>query len=391
MMPKLSLALTLAGVLALGSQLEWKDALLLNAARLAHTRAAFASEGDGEHLAQQARMATEQLASRANDSRVQALVGSLRRADGDLGSATASLSQAVALDPHDVTSRELLADALFRAGDADAAVAQWRAAGAGKMAQRRGDAAMTAGDLAAAIAYFRVLTRLDTTAVDGWLKLGETYTAVGLYDAARDSYEELIRRWPQRAVGYARLANLYYFRMGRPDLASQILDAAIANAPGAEFYMVRSQIAAEQRRYAEAESDARQALALEPANGTYLLWLGDLFQSQKRYDEAVAQYTLAAEQSTNRSLEWLAPLRTGRALTAAGRLDDAVGAYEAAVAASVAQRVPPRTLAAHYVLLGEACLRIDRIARARWAFTEALAHDASNESAARHLKALSGR
>jgi tetratricopeptide (TPR) repeat protein len=250
---------------------------------------------------------------------------------------------------------------------------------------------MKAGDTPRALAYYRVFAEVDSTGVDGWLVLGDTYIALGHLDAAAASYEEVVRRRPGVAVGYARLANLYYFRMGRADLASKVLDAALAKTPAAEFFMVRSQIAAAEQRYPEAEQDVRQALALEPGNGTYLLWLGDLFQTQKRYDEAVAQYTRAVEQSTNQSVAWLAPLRAGRALTDAGRLDAAVDAFETAVAASAAQKQPAASVAAHYVLLGEACVRADRTARARSAFTQALTLDPSNESAAKHLAALTAR
>lgn len=390
-MARFSVVLALVGVVALGSGLPWREALHLNIVRVAHTRAVLASGDRRESLAESVRLAAASLNAGASSSRTYALAGSVARTDMDASATIDALTRAVELDAYDDVSREFLADALFRSGDIDGAATHWRAARAGKMVRRRAWEAMGAGDSRTGLAYLQARTRVEANDSDAWLELGDAYLDRRDIDAARATYGEIIARWPERALGYARLAELYYFRLGRPELATPLLDKAIAKAPGPELYAVRSQIAAHQGRYADAEADARRTLSLAPTNATYLLRLGDLLHVQNRYDEAVEQYSRALEESTDPTVAWHAPLRQGRTLTAAGRLGEAVSAYETAVAAGAAHPVSATALAEYYVLLGEACLRIDRVSRARWAFAQAKNHDPSNVSAANHLKSLDGR
>ena len=174
-----------------------------------------------------------------------------------------------------------------------------------------------------------------------------------------------------------------YSGLKQPELASAVLAEGFASVrpPNADLYYFSSILAANRFDYATAEHDAHQAISLAPLNGAYPFWLGDLYFRQKLNERAVAQYTQTAVKFP--AWTWISHERIGRLRAGEHNWDAAIAEYEAAVTASLVQKLPPPTLAQNYVALGDALVTPPESTRHDRRFQKALDHDPANQNAAR--------
>ncbi len=358
----------------------WLSALHVNLGRVALARFDYATA-----LAH----AGQALGWQAGNSRAHLLAGLVHAQLGDDRQAVAALARAVALDPPDSQAHFLLAEAHHRLGADDAAVEHWRAAGAVDVLLKRAAQARSAQDLGAAARWYDLATRSHPAGLPAWLGLAQTLAAAELWQAAAEGYAQMIDRFPTSYLGYEGRANLLYNRLQDRPGALAILDAGIERATDPkQLYYLRSVYLAGYGFWPAAEADAKQAIALAPANGSYLAWLGDLYYRQKRYDEAIAQYQVAADEASDRTWLWRAAQKVGTVHAACKEWDAAMAAFRAAVAISVEQGARANVVAANYVQLGAQLAQADRRDEAAEAYRQALALDPANRDAQKRLEDL---
>lgn len=268
------------------------------------------------------------------------------------------------------------------------------------------------GDLKGAVAAYTRALRLNPRYAEAWNDLGTARYARGEYESAVECYLRALRLRPQHVVAHANLGAVYrklglltqarralqrelvlrlkerlaaFWRRRGPDLGSA---AGLAR-------MARAQLDAGNPRHAEAI--ARRALEIDARHSGALGALAEACLRLGRADDALA----AARTDLHRSDAWLHQARA-RALTALGRHEEAVRAYEealrlqprsAAAAAELgelrlargdaegAEPLFERALALQpddaglYVALGEARHRQQKLAEAEAAYRAALARD----------------
>lgn len=304
--------------------------------------------------------------------------------------AVPALERGLALEPCDARLRLELADACDRLGQAACAAYHWRLAGAYDLLIGRGIEAHARADYGQAARWFSLAIQVDPAQSPAWLRLGRAYNAAGEAQQAQAAFEEVIWRFPSLSAGYEDLAGLL---LQQPALAALVLEQGLQNAqpPGAQLYYLRSRLAAGRKEYAAAEQDARQALAMQPGNGVYLAWLGDIYLRQQRYAEALAQYERMAALPGAADWAWRANQRIGHLYAAQGLWSQAAAAYTQSILLSQAQAVKPSALAQSYAALGDVLARSGDLPGAENAYRRALQLDAENLAAQDGLQELQAR
>lgn len=146
---------------------------------------------------------------------------------------------------------------------------------------------------------------------------------------------------------------------GRPDQALALLDEGLDGLPDAvDLLVLRAEILARQRRFADAEADLRRTLRIAPANGQALLDLGRLLWRKGLAAEAAETFDRAAAHQPRNpaAFNYLA-----EALNQTGQPENAVVALERSLALDPRQ---PRA----YHLMGRVLDRLRRPDEARVAY-----------------------
>jgi tetratricopeptide (TPR) repeat protein len=195
---------------------------------------------------------------------------------GKLQNAIAEYLKVVAEDPKDLTVMNTVGDLYARLGQTGEAIQYFR---------QVGEAYAADGFIVKAIAIYKKLTKLNPSASDCIIKLGELYSQQGLYNDARSQYLSVADRFlrsgdnqqasqifqkmleldPENAAMQAKLADLYVklgnkedarniffaaaeslFRRGAMEAADEALERVLTLDPGhAPAVMLRGRIAAE--------------------------------------------------------------------------------------------------------------------------------------------------
>jgi Flp pilus assembly protein TadD len=224
---------------------------------------------------------------------------------------------------------------------------------AGALVDRRGQAAM---------AYLRLVQRLDPTRTDALLLIGDILQASGDSDGARAAYQHIPKGAPQYVPARMKLA-LSYQDAGQKDdamrLARQtakafpadqevqlalvnllhvngqdaeavgVLDGLVARAPSWRLLYTRATVLDAAGRWPEAERDLKTALTLSPDEPMLLNFLGYQWISRgENLPQALAMVKRAAEANPRSgavldSLGW-AYYRTGDFKSAVETLERAV-------------------------------------------------------------------
>ena len=307
---------------------------------------------------------------------------------GEPAAAAERLERAVSLDPGNLEAHYQLAEALYSLGQEDAAVEHWRAAKAGSLLRGRGEAAKTAIDLEAAGRWYALSIRVAPSDAANWLGLAQALAQQGWYTRAADAYGEMVERFPSSRSGYEGRANLLYNQLKDKPAGRALLERGLALVTNGKqgLYHLRSTFQAAEGDLAGAEADANRVIALEPANGWYLSWLGDLYLRQKRYDEAIAQYETTAQQASDRTWLWRGRQKIGALYAGLKDWPAAIAEYQQAVDLSREQGAKPDVLAANYVQLGNQLSAAKVLEEAIGAYQTALALDPTNRDAARLLQ-----
>lgn len=146
---------------------------------------------------------------------------------------------------------------------------------------------------------------------------------------------------------------------GRPEQALALLDEGLDGLPDAvDLLVLRAEILARQRRFADAEADLRRTLRIAPANGQALLDLGRLLWRKGLAAEAAETFDRAAAHQPRNpaAFNYLA-----EALNQTGQPENAVVALERSLALDPRQ---PRA----YHLMGRVLDRLRRPDEARVAY-----------------------
>lgn len=254
------------------------------------------------------------------------------QATGDLARASALLESVVAMDPADayawakLGTVELDREQFASGMEALERAIELRPDYAGAYSQLA-QCYVDLDKLPEAEATFRTSIRLHATAAR-YVMLGDVLEKRGSVVEAEAAYRSALDLDPEDAEAMLNLAVLV--RAHHRDEALSLLDGAIAADPAyAPAYRERGSMRAADQRYADAESDLRTAVHLDPGEpwaAIYLghvLWatdrlqeaeevfrqvsrsmpgwelphklLGDVFEKLDRYEEAESEYRLAVD------------------------------------------------------------------------------------------------
>jgi len=201
----------------------------------------------------------------------------------------------------------------------------------GVIARQRGDAARAASLIREALA-------VDPSQARAHCNLGAALQDLGDTGAALDSYDSALRLDPRYPLAWDNRGNTLR-RLGRLPEALHSYEQALALAPNADAWCHHAIALHDLGRHADAIVSAERALRARPGYADASLALGNALQGLERFDEALAAYD-AALAGTARADIWCA---RGSALKKAGELAAALASYERALALQ-----PAYALAQHY-------------------------------------------
>ncbi len=167
---------------------------------------------------------------------------------------------------------------------------------------------------------------------------------------AISSLEKLSGRFPKTVEVKERLARLLLEEQRLPE-AERTAQALLALQGSANAHLLLAEVHLAQKRPAEAEAQARKALAVAPGLLPAQIRLGTALQAQGKHDEAVAMLETAVASSQGTSFDALAAL--GSANRRASRFQKAIEAHQQGL--KLAPRYPPAhmLLAADYFAAGD--------------------------------------
>lgn len=289
----------------------------------------------------------------------------------------------------------------------------WRAGAQASPAERKtAEAAepLARGDFAAAESILAEARRLDPSSPAPLLGLAELEMRRGQPDTARRRLDEALelapadprvssalaryfrhqgnnadaKRWfrnairldPSLPVLQCDLGDFELDAKGRPDLAAEAYRRAIrvnASYPGGHYGLGRALMRLGQR--SEAEASLLKAAELAPENPLPLQTLGELYGSQRRFDEAIESFSLALELAPG-----FLPARVarGEAFLLVGKPSAAIEDFQAIVEAV------PESDEAH-VSVGRAFEAGGDIQAAKEAYSRAVAINGDNPVALNNL------
>lgn len=175
----------------------------------------------------------------------------------DYGRAVEACRRAIALDPQLVSAHLRLGLAYIVQGGADQALEEFR----------------TAGELAPDLPIVR-------------LYMGRVYSRQGQFPQAIAELEAAARVHATEGMAHAWLAGIYY-EMDRPDLMEQEMQKALAEPVDAYTRCALASIYAGMHRFAEAEAEFKEGLALRPDNEDAWLCLAGVYAAQGKYEAAL--------------------------------------------------------------------------------------------------------
>jgi tetratricopeptide (TPR) repeat protein len=232
---------------------------------------------------------------------VQAAVGRIFEANGQLDQAASAYRRALTADPAFGEARVALIQAELNRGDRDAAIAEAKKLAAGgttipELDKIIGGDAVRREQYPEAIPFLERATKGLPGDPDGWAFLGRAYHATRRYDEAADAYKKAVELAPQNVS----LRTTYGLILG---LAGE-LEAGLAelqkvtSAPGykdAIGWVNLGWIHRNMNKPLESIAAYQKALALDPKQEQAALGLGWAFQYTKEYDKAIAAYNQAMQ------------------------------------------------------------------------------------------------
>jgi tetratricopeptide (TPR) repeat protein len=165
---------------------------------------------------------------------VQAAVGKIFEANGQLDQAAGAYRKALTIDPDYGPARLALIQAELNRGNADAAIAEAQKAAQGsaspELQRLIGEHLVRKSDYAQALGYLEKATKGLPGNPDGWALLGRAYHAAGRYENAAESYKKAVELAPQN-VGYRSTYGLILGQAGQLDAGLAELQK-VTSSPG---------------------------------------------------------------------------------------------------------------------------------------------------------------
>jgi Tfp pilus assembly protein PilF len=218
--------------------------------------------------------------------------------EGDKDRAAAALRTALERNPDLIMARLLLGTILRDKGDYDAAAKQ----------------------------YERVVELDPYTALNHY-NLGLMYHFLNQLQGAAGEYLEALHLKPTDVKSNMNLG-LVYTALGHPEQGLPYARKAVELDPrSADAAANLGLIQDSMHDYAAAESTYRRALELDPDRSEAALNLAGCLAAEKKYKEAIAVYEMVLKTKDSSAIRQ----RYGYALLRAGRIDDAIAQFSAAV------------------------------------------------------------
>lgn len=284
-----------------------------------------------------------------------ALLGVVRKRQGDLTGALSSYRQALRLAPDDVEARFNMGVALLavgRPGEAErsfAAVLR-RDPGFAEAHLNLGQLALARGDIVAARRAFATATELRPDWGLAWFNLGVAASSGEDFVTALDAYGRAAAAMPNDPRPWNNRGNLLR-QLGRLEEAEASLRHALAVAPGfADTLNNLGIVLMQQLRFDDAIACYDHVLALDPQASDSLFNKGLAHHMAGAVGEAMALYRLALAADPSHAD---ASNNLGNALREQGQLGEASTAYAAAVAAWPVSAVAHHNLGQSLLQLGD--------------------------------------
>ena len=167
-----------------------------------------------------------------------------------------------------------------------------------------------------AAAFFQRAVQQMPSAVEPHLKLGETYSEMGLRDQAEPQLRAAVTFAPRNTHARNELGQIL-FEEDRLDEAEEQFRASVRVEPNAVAYDYLGAINIRRRAVEEAERDFRAALSLDESDSDAHYGLGYLYKAAGRKIEALSQYQagLVKDPTNPRALAAVQELRQQSAVT----------------------------------------------------------------------------
>ncbi len=175
----------------------------------------------------------------------------------------------------------------------------------------------------------RVLLQRNPRLADVWSKLGEILVESGRYDEGIDAYKSAIAQSELFSPDLALGLGFAYLKSGHPSEAIAHAQLAERAAPR-ESHELLARAYAEERRFAEAEASARQAIAEGDRQPSSILLLAEVQRAEGKLEAALQTIDEAERRAGDleiRHLYGIDYLR-GDVLARLDRPDQAVAAYQ---------------------------------------------------------------
>jgi tetratricopeptide (TPR) repeat protein len=232
---------------------------------------------------------------------VQAAVGRIFEANGQLEQAAKAYRQALNADPAFGPARFALIQAELNRGNRDAAIAEAKKLAAGGVSspdieRMIGEDAVRRLDYSSAIPFLEKATKGLPGNPDGWALLGRAYHASRRYDDAAEAYGKAVNLAPQNA-DYRATYGLILGQAGELDAGLAELQKVTAT-PGykdAAGWVNLGWIYRNMNKATESIAAYKKALELDPKEEQAALGLGWAYQYTKEYDKAIAAYNQAMQ------------------------------------------------------------------------------------------------
>ncbi len=183
------------------------------------------------------------------------------------------------------------------------------------------------GNFDAAAENYKKVVELDPYSYTNHYNLGLMYHLLAKLQEAANSYLEAVHLNPVDPKSNMNLG-LVYTALGQPDKGLPYAQKAVEVEPRSADAQANLAVVLDSLSlFPEAERHYRTALELDSNRTETVINLAGNMVSQKRYKDAIAIY----EQLLRTRDDSMVRQRLGYALLAAGRMDDAVRAFEAAL------------------------------------------------------------
>ncbi len=257
----------------------------------------------------------------------------------ELAGARTSFAQAVSWQESNSRARWGLGQVYLQLGDDAAAVEEWqRTEGALPRLLTASDAAFNANDYAQALDQAVLALAHDPNSSSAHYRLGEAYRALGEPDRALSEYQRAKELNSFLPGDTADLASCYfgearvYDAQEKWKTAVWHYEVGLELRPDAAAYASLGDIYHYQLRdLPTAESYVQKAIALEPTQACWHVALGEVYISQEKYGEALAELETAADLRDWDSEGAEAYVALGQSYYGLGQYEKAIQAFQEAL------------------------------------------------------------